>query len=392
MKSLLRVALAMTIALGVLQFSTSASADDRREDNHYADDHRGDDWHRWQAPCQTSASNLFKACQLDASADLNTTKASCAHIADYMDRKTCESEAREQFSDGRDECLSQVQSRFEVCGLLDERRYQDPINDPALTFINPDDVPSVYPANPYVSVAAGRTLLLRGGEDFEERVVIHVTDEVREVQGVPCRIVWDIVMVAQEDDAGNVVEYEPVEVTQDWFAQTDNGDTYYCGEAVQDYEDGIVISLDGSFEAGTDYANGGFLTKAFPVVGSTHRQELDVNDAEDLVQYLDLAAVPSDEEGGENPAFPCAPVGCLRTFDFSTLSPDSTEYKYYLAGTGFVLAVSLEDGELTGEREELVCTGDGLSVLNTPGCGLEDPDAVRELICELAPDALCEDE
>ncbi len=390
MKSLLRVALATTIALGLLQFSTSASADDRRENDRYADDQHGDDSHRWQAPCQTSASNLFKACQLDVSADRNTLQAACKHIADYMDRKACESEAREQYSEGRNECLSQVQSRFEVCGLLGEYRYQDPISDPALTFINPDDVPSVYPANPYVSVVAGRTLLLRGGEDFEERVVIHVTDEVREVQGIACRIVWDIVMIAGEDDAGNV-EYEPVEFTQDWFAQTDVGDTYYCGEAVQDYEDGIVVSLDGSFEAGTDYANGGFLTKAFPVAGSTHRQELDVGDAEDLVQYLDLAAVPSDEEGGENPAFSCVPGGCLKTFDFSTLSPESTEYKYYLAGTGFVLALNLEDGELTGEREELVCAGDDLSVLNTPGCGLEDPEVVRDLICQLVPDALCED-
>ena len=357
----------------------------------HADD-RGRHERGWRAaPCQSSAVSLYKACTFDIRDDLSTLEAACDHIADYDERRSCQAQASEELTEGREECMAQVQSRFEVCGLLDEWRYADPIADLTVDYIDPNDVPSIYPANPYVSVEAGRTLLLRGGsEEFEERVVIHVTDEVREILGVPCRIVWDIVFEAEENEEGEV-EYEPVEVTQDWFAQSAAGDVYYCGEAVQDYEDGLVVSLDGAFEAGTDYAKGGLLTQASPVIGLAHRQEMYVGEAEDLVQYLELAAIPTEEEGGDNPSVPCAPSGCLKTFDFSTLDPASTEYKYYLAGTGFVLAVGLEDGELTGEREELVCAGDSLSVLGEPQCQLDEFEAISELLCELVPGVFCED-
>lgn len=368
-----------TILVLALSLSQPVSADNR------------DSGHGWGAtPCQTSASGLFKACGYDIRDDLLETRAACVHIADANERRACQTEAREGFKEGRGTCLAQVQARFEACNLLHEFRYDDPIADASINFIDPDEVPAIYQPNPYVSVADGRTLLLRGGEDFEERVVIHVSDETREVLGVPCRVVWDIVMIAEENDAGEI-EYEPVEVTEDWFAQSDAGDVFYCGEAVQDFEDGLVVSLDGSFEAGTDYARGGILTQANPVIGLTHRQEMAVAEAEDIVQYLDLAAVPSAEEGGDNPNVACAPTGCLRTFDFSTLDPESTEFKYYLAGTGFVLAVGLEDGELTGEREELVCAGDSLDVLTQPQCQLDNAEELLDVICELVPDALCED-
>jgi hypothetical protein len=98
---------------------------------------------------------------------------------------------------------------------------------------------------------------------------------------------------------------------------------------------------------------------------------------------------PGADEGGDNEAFPCSPDMCLKTFDFSPLEPESTEFKYYLPGTGFVLAVALEDGEITGEREELVCVGDSLQVLEDPVCGIDDTDALLEVLCEHSP-AFCE--
>lgn len=349
----------------------------------------GNRHHKRPTACQTSASNLYHACQFEIRDDYSTTLANCRHEPTEAARSDCRRLAREEFWEGRKTCRGQRAARRDTCDILGERRYADPLVDLAITFVHPDDVPGTYDPNPYVSVVDGRTLLLRGGEDFEESVVIHVSEEIREVQGVPCRVVWDLVFVAEENDEGEI-EYDPVEVTEDWFAQTDLGDVVYCGEAVQDYEDGIVSSLEGSFESGKNFDRGGFLTKVIPVPGDIHRQEMSLGNAEDVVEYLDLNAVPTAEEGGENPAFACAPDGCLRTFDFSPLDPEATEFKYYLGGTGFVLAVGLEDGELTGEREELVCAGDSLDVLNTPACGVENPDALRTELCELVPDALCE--
>ena len=89
--------------------------------------------------------------------------------------------------------------------------------------------------------------------------------------------------------------------------------------------------------------------------------------------------------------FPCAPDGCLKTFDFAPIDPESTEFKYYIPGVGFILAVAMEDGELTGEREELVCVGDSLDVLtDNPDCGIAEPETMLEELCKLAPTVFCE--
>ena len=100
----------------------------------------------------------------------------------------------------------------------------------------------------------------------------------------------------------------------------------------------------------------------------------------------------TDDEGGNNPKYSCGTDLCLQTFDFAPIDPESTEYKYYLPGTGFVLAVAMEDGEITGEREELVCVGDSLDVLSDdPECEIDDPEQLLEELCALSPDAFCGD-
>jgi hypothetical protein len=83
------------------------------------------------------------------------------------------------------------------------------------------------------------------------------------------------------------------------------------------------------------------------------------------------------------------------TYDSSPLEPNKAEFKYYLAGTGFVLAVNIEDDEvLENGAEWLVCEGDSLDILDS--CGIDDefgPGAVEELrgaMCDLA-DELCDD-
>ena len=66
------------------------------------------------------------------------------------------------------------------------------------------------------------------------------------------------------------------------------------------------------------------------------------------------------------------------------------EDKYFLSGVGFVLGIGLEDGEITGETDELVCIGGSLDILADPDCGIEDVDKLREELCRLSPDAFCE--
>jgi len=53
------------------------------------------------------------------------------------------------------------------------------------------------------------------------------------------------------------------------------------------------------------------------------------------------------------------------------------------------MASAMEDGEFTGEREELLCVGDSLDILNDAACGIEDVEGMLDELCKLSPDAFC---
>ena len=328
--------------------------------------------------CTQSAKDMSKSCYYELGEEYNAHIANCRQIAPGAAQKDCFSEARSEWRENFGLCGDQFDARRDACTLLGENRYADPLTDESIAFIDPDDIgPGGAPNNPYVILQSGHTHVLKSEDEI---VVVHATDDVREIQGVLCRVVVDIV-VEEEEEEGEV-GYTAVEATDDWFAQDDAANVYYCGEVSRNYEEGVLRDIDGSFEAGFDFAKGGYLTLAMPLAEQAHRQEYALGEAEDVVQYLALSASPTEEEGGDNEAFPCEDA-CLKTFDFAPLDPESTEFKYYLPGIGFVLAVALEDGELTGEREELVCTGDSLDILQDDSCGIEDPEALLDELCEL---------
>ncbi len=342
--------------------------------------------------CTQTAKSMKKACRYDVKDDYYETLANCQNLASQDERKECSRDARSERREESEFCDDVKEARLEACELLNEDRYDtDPLL--ALDFIDPDLVPDMYPANPYVSVVAGHTYVLRAGEEEEETVVVHVTEDTREILGVLCRVVVDIVVETSVDEDTGDVEYEAVEVTDDWFAQTSSGDVIYCGEVARNFEDGVLRDLDGSFEAGLDFAKSGFLMLNTPVWGFAHRQEFALGEAEDIVQYVGFDTAPSADEGGDNPnpKYACDTDKCLQTFDFAPVEPESTEYKYYLPGIGFVLAVAMEDGEITGEREVLMCLGETLDVLtDDPDCEIADPELLLEELCALSPDTFCD--
>lgn len=351
---------------------------------------------RWSV-CGWSAWTMEQSCQLEVKEDEKATIASCWNFSDPGERAACINETRATASEDGEGCGAQKAARYKVCNLLQENRYDpDPLTDPNILFVDPDDIGIGTMPNPYFSLQAGTTQVLRAGEDFEEIVVVHVTNDVREILGVKCRIVVDIVLLAEDDGEGGV-DYEAEEVTDDHYAQSQfANDVYYCGEVSRNFEDGLLVNLDGSFEAGRDYAKAGILIKANPWAGDAHRQEWLLGEAEDVIQYVGVAEAPTAEEGGENPnnaAFSCAMNGgCVKTEEFIPIEPEAGEFKYFLAGIGFVLGVALEDGEITGERDELVCIGASLDVLADPSCGIEDVDQLKEELCRLSPDAFCEND
>ena len=172
--------------------------------------------------------------------------------------------------------------------------------------------------------------------DGEElRVTVVVTSETREIaNGITARVVRDTVFAGSEI----------VEDTFDWYAQDSDGTIWYLGEDTAEFDDGEIVSREGSFEAGVDGALPGILIPADPEPGMKYRQEYYAGEAEDNGEVLSIHAIAD------------APLGhftdVVLTWDTNALEPEVAELKFYAPGVGPVLSLEAAGGP--GSREELV--------------------------------------
>jgi hypothetical protein len=190
--------------------------------------------------------------------------------------------------------------------------------------------------NPYLPMKPGSRWVYREThtDGSRQKVVVTVTEETKLIaNGVTARVVRDTVT-----EKGALVED-----TFDWYAQDRRGNVWYLGEDTKDYENGEVVSTDGSWEAGVDGATAGIAMPARPRPGMRYRQELYRGHAEDKARVLSL------DDQAEVPAGHYRNV--LMTKDFSPLEPKVLEYKLYARGVGMVLSVGVSGG---GGREELI--------------------------------------
>jgi hypothetical protein len=380
-----------TVSVALLTASSLVMASGNHDD-----DDDDDGYHFNGNICKKTADKMLKSCRNEVKEEYYAEKAKCMNLADddLEDRDECLQEVKQARKENKKLCGDQREARKNLCNLLPDREASGYGPEAFLTAGNFVADPGRDAVNPYFSLAPGHTYVaeVTGGVDDEgnsivETVVVTVTEETITVvedegPGVVCRLVVDIVLV----------DGEPVEVTDDYYAQALNGDVHYCGEVARNFEDGHLVDLDGSFLVGRDGAKSGTLIKASPLTGEVHRQEWLLGEAEDAITYVAGADAPTwsagDDEGGENPHFKCSEsmTGCVKSEEFIPPEPDAGEYKYFIADVGFVLGVALEDGEPTGEREELLCTGDSIAgVLNE--C---DIDEIRDDLCDLS-NAFCEE-
>lgn len=280
--------------------------------------------------CKKTNSYLLRACKLEAQDDSQVEAAKCLNMTDPQAAEACARAARTAFAAAVRECGEVRQARDQVCIKLGPGPY-DPVIDPA-NFV-------VGISNPYTPFPPGafRVYEKRTAEGVE-RIRVEVLPETRVIQGVTVTTLRDTVTL------NGVL----IEDTKDWLAQDRQGNVWYFGEIVQNFENGLLANLDGSFESGLNGAKAGFWSKAMPQVGETYRQEWALGNAEDVVEVVSLDArdtvVPFSQNG-------TGPV--LKTLDTTPLSPGVVEYKYYVPGIGFALEVK----PATGERLELIDYG-----------------------------------
>ncbi len=180
--------------------------------------------------------------------------------------------------------------------------------------------------NPYWPMSPGSKWVYIEGdpEGSREDVVVEVTNETKMIaNGIEARVILDTV---SEDGV-------PVEITEDWYAQDKDGNVWYLGEYVTNYENGEVIDHKGSFEAGVDGAQAGIAMPANPKPGMSYRQEFYEGEAEDRA-----AVITVGEEHVEVP-FGYFDQDVLMTRDLVPTEPKVQELKFYAPGVGPLLSM-----------------------------------------------------
>ena len=174
--------------------------------------------------------------------------------------------------------------------------------------------------NPYSPFLAGARWVYRGGTPQEpERIVVKVLRRTRMIEGIRATVVRDTVRV----------DGELKEDTFDWFAQDRRGRVWYLGEATREYEDGRVVSTEGSWETGLDGARAGVVMFRHPRVGRPYRQEYYATHAEDQARFLTLDTRVATRAGSFRRV--------RMTEDTTPLDPSIAELKFYARGVGVVL-------------------------------------------------------
>lgn len=113
------------------------------------------------------------------------------------------------------------------------------------------------------------------------------------------------------------------------------------------------MAIDGSFKAGRDGDKPGMLFPGTPVVGSVYRQEWSASNAEDAATVLSTTyQYPSSTELDESvpPELAehfCSDTPCVVTGEFSPMDPGVLEHKFYAAGIGMFLEVTVGEGDIS---------------------------------------------
>ncbi len=224
--------------------------------------------------------------------------------------------------------------RVELKGIFRTGRMAVP-DFSAATFTNPSQIDNTFFSFPVGTVYNYTSET----EDGAETITIEVMTQTRTVMGIACRAVRDQVHL----------EGVLIEDTEDWYAQDDDGNVWYMGEEVDNFEydeNGNLVGMnnDGAWESGLDVAGVGSIAEPGYVMkvalrrGDSYHQEFYEGAAEDAAYIVALGV---DVELADGTTY----ANCVQTLDWNPLDPHGLEYKYYAPGVGLVLEEVLGVGE-----------------------------------------------
>lgn len=295
-----------------------------------------------KAYCSDTAKAMFRACGGEIEDDYWQAAALCINVADGAERRRCGDEAKIAREEGAQLCRDQRESRRGACTRLGEDRY-----DPTL-------LPTMFRGDYTSATGLNRYFPLKVGNRWEyvgtaETSSSEVLSARKLIEGVSCIVLRDTVLVNGELH----------EDTDDWYAQAKDGNVWYFGEEVKDYEsfDGDVprapelTRIDGSFKVGRNRAKAGIIFPSNPSVGSLIREEFSLGNAEDVSDVLSTTYSPGSDPVLDH-LVPTALAtllcnhDCVVTKNTNLREPGAFALKYYAPGIGFFLEASPSSGNI----------------------------------------------
>jgi len=319
--------------------------------------------------CSQTAETLFRACGSEVQDDFLVASAKCINLSDDKEREACLEDAQTARREKEALCNRQLAGRRETCAAIGEERY-----DPDL---EPEDFETDFTnlrnPNPYFPLKIGNRWEYRGANETN---LLEVLNDTKLIEGVTCVVVDDRVFAN-----GDLKED-----TDDWYAQARDGNVWYLGEEVKDYEsfDGDkprkpeLVSISGSFKEGRNGDRAGVIFQASPRVGQVYLEEFSLGNAEDATMILSTTyAYGRDREldrfvPRQLAERFCSGGDCVVTSNYSLLEPGVFGRKYYARGIGVFFEVNPD----TGKFSQLVnCNFDArCQGLGAPGSDLNITD------------------
>jgi hypothetical protein len=174
--------------------------------------------------------------------------------------------------------------------------------------------------NPYFPLIPGSKSVFEGKEGRENvKLIITVTNKTKVIGGIETRLV-------KEHETHNG---ELVEISFNYFAtcKKDNS-VFYFGEHTNEYENGVIVSHEGSWQHGENGAQAGLIMPGIVLVGARFQQEVAPDVAMDRAEILTTTGSVSTPAGIFDNA--------VRTREDTPLEKNSAEFKWYAPNIGLV--------------------------------------------------------
>jgi hypothetical protein len=175
-------------------------------------------------------------------------------------------------------------------------------------------------SNTYFILQPGYQTVFEGvDEGVDTNLTTTVLNETKAVDGIDTRIV--------KERAVNTKTGDVFEVSRNYFALCkETNSAFYFGEDVDWYKDGSVVNHTGSWQNGTNNAQGGLIMPGIILIGSRYNQETAPDVAIDRAEIMSLTEIVKTPAGTfEN---------SLLEKDTDGFDPGESTNRYYAPGIG----------------------------------------------------------